>query len=77
MMVGILFLEILYQGGDVSTVWRMFRGDRLKSRQCRRFWGYTAVVRLWLVSSGGICCHVLPQRKEFLSIGNIRCKIIL
>ena len=30
MMVGILFLEILYQGDDVSTVSRMFRGGRLK-----------------------------------------------
>ena len=39
MRVGVLSLEILYQGGDVSTVWRMFRDGRLKWRQCRRFWG--------------------------------------
>ena len=30
MRVGVLSLEILYQGGDVSTVWRMFRDGRLK-----------------------------------------------
>ena len=32
MRVGILFLEILCQGGNVSTVWRMFRGGRLNWR---------------------------------------------